>query len=279
LNQTFKFEPFSGEKEPKFFFTFPVLADHFNDYARYKYYNPTINFGFDNIDEGPKPRFESAYEICKELNPCRSLDLRPLRDGLWIKNTIRDFKTEWSIIYDKFTRSGLQDGSDPYAEFEKYYRGNEIVMYAFAVFDGEDKTLNNLMGKVCPEDSSGDTSFSGSSGEANSSNFQKKNNNCSSSSPPLPATKKLIIDFSGVTTTDQITKKNSAAIADVIQEEKGEYELSFKIIDSENLKNDKKMQDKAKETLSSLQDEKAERRAERNNFKKKNIEDSKKIFE
>jgi hypothetical protein len=220
------------------------LADQFNDYERNPYKNLAVQFGDDDGDEGSIPGLELVYKICKDINPSQGLDSRPLRDGEWIKTTLRDFKSIWCIAYDNYKRSGQQDAADPFDEFTGYFKGDEVLMYAFALFKGENQFLTNLLGKLLPNECSGDTTFINDSkkqiqktdtrttqnkrkNDSNINNNSVKNINHNICSSNNIQEKKLTIDFVGVKKID-----NSSSSSKLIDAEKDESDLSLKIINS-----------------------------------------------
>jgi hypothetical protein len=112
-----------------------ALADIFNDSEMYCYEN--IMYTIDDTGAPISvPEFECANTLpCKDFNPADST--RPSRDGGWIKEQLRDMKSGFTIIFDKWSRSGNQDLEHPYLEFMNYIHGNNLCMYAFMLYGPE----------------------------------------------------------------------------------------------------------------------------------------------
>jgi hypothetical protein len=96
----------------------------------------------------------SAWGVCGNINP--SNPLRPIRDVEWLKKSFREFRSEWAIAFTNYHKSGNQDSEDMFLEFSNFCQGNVILMYAFSLFDGEERLLD-LLGKSLKEEYLTDT--------------------------------------------------------------------------------------------------------------------------
>ncbi len=85
--------------------------------------------------------------MCKELNPCDVTRNWIVRKGDWVKVTIRQLRSEISVVNNNFTRSGNQDAENMPGDWVNFCNGSEILMYAFAVWPTEER---DQLGKVVP---------------------------------------------------------------------------------------------------------------------------------
>lgn len=217
------------------------LADCFNNYEAYPYRNVTANFDENShAGDGPMPTLETAYEMCKDINPSAGLVTRPLRSSDWIVSQLRDFKAEWAKAYANYKLSGNHDAENPVEEFAKFCMGNEILMYAFVLFQGQDgANLNDMLGKTLSDFAVGDTgilssptvagtvlSFS-SPPVAKSSRAAtqgSRSGSTSSTGPPAPRT--IVLDI----TLDMASKKcPTVALTDRMP---SQYIVSLRLNDS-----------------------------------------------
>lgn len=145
------------KENPKDFYG--QLADAFNNYVGYPYRNATAMHSDETpLGDGPLPGLDTAYEMCKELNPSAGLSTRPSRGGEWIISAHRDFKVDFTKAMKNYKLSGNHDAADPYEEFAKFCFGSEVIMYAFVLFQCEDgSSLNDLLGKLLPDSVARDT--------------------------------------------------------------------------------------------------------------------------
>jgi hypothetical protein len=76
------------------------FAAAFNDYEGNPYRNATILYHQDGEELMSYPGMGVACEICRDFNPCDKS--RPERLGEWIKKVLREFKGEWSKVYERY---------------------------------------------------------------------------------------------------------------------------------------------------------------------------------
>lgn len=147
------------------------LAAEFNNYERNYYENITCSYVIDENTFttskcGPGFGHESSWDLCKDIEPTLGTSRRLLRDGAWIKEQYRLFKSSWILIYNNFKASGHQDAEYAEGEFNNYIGGRVIYLYAFVLFKETDMTLvNALIGKTLPEHASNDTGVLGDNSE------------------------------------------------------------------------------------------------------------------
>ena len=136
------------------------LAKCFNDYATYNYTNIMTD-----IDVEGKQIVIASYQVandlpCKDYDPC--LSTRPPRDGTWLKTQLREFKSQFTVIYSNFMRSGNQDAEFPFLEFKNYINSNSLAMYCFMLYGGAGvAVLIPLLGKMLPDHAQADSGVGG----------------------------------------------------------------------------------------------------------------------
>ena len=223
------------------------LAAAFNDYDGNPYRNATILYHRDGEELMCYPGMSVAYDICRSFDPCDRT--RPERLGDWIKKVLREFKGEWSKVYERYRyQSGDQDAEDPYAEFCKFYGGNSILMYAFVVFDQNDAIVD-LLGKVCSEDSQSDTGILGEQREkSNISTIGKKR---SKASGGIDGKSEKSEEKQFVLKIRDESKADTDSFSKLRDAEKDEAELSSMILKTPNVPED--MQKTALDALAAIQ--------------------------
>jgi hypothetical protein len=136
---------------------FNKLAEIFNDYKNFKYTNVTILYNSLGNPISPyvsNARMELLSTRTWDLNPCAPD--RPIRDGGWIREKMKELRKDMTKVYQKYSKSGNQDAENVYDEWYNFSSilGNDVITYSKAVIS--DMKMNQL-GKALPDDMQKDT--------------------------------------------------------------------------------------------------------------------------
>ncbi len=112
------------------------LAVKFNDYGSQVYQNACIVPGVVSAAGTfiAVTGMQAIAGFCHSFNPS-SAD-RPLRDGGWVRKKYKELKTEISICFNNYHRSGNQEAENIYDEWIKFSTmfNKDIIHYARAIF-------------------------------------------------------------------------------------------------------------------------------------------------
>jgi hypothetical protein len=143
------------------------LADLYNKFDDLVFQNQSCAYdyisGVSTKSNPPRPANDKCASImkqCWELDPqCKGH--KDMVDGAWIKKRMVELKRDLTVIYDNFTRSGLQDGSDnqemewqseancdSWILFNHNKTNKDVLTYCFLIFS---KEWYNQMGKLLPD--------------------------------------------------------------------------------------------------------------------------------
>lgn len=112
----------------------------FNDYATYVYENACVytNRSSPSSATIAVAGMEKIFQDCHDMNP--TSPNRPIRDAKWVRQTYRDLKSQITLTFENYHRSGQQANEHPYDEWTKFSKrtGQDVVTYSRALFNSDE---------------------------------------------------------------------------------------------------------------------------------------------